>query len=192
MGLDPPYTAVFVNAPCVKATPLPPNHKRAYSTDFRRNIVTPDREQAAAWQEKAEKAEDGEALNSLASRYRYGGEEKKRSTGNLLPGKSIQPWLPLPPRQAEATPQPRWRRAQPCERKRHRHPLAKHLATQRPARATTKPARAAALLGRVYNWTTPSPAGRSPQRGRDGAPLEKAVAFFKGTRGGGRRYWLTR
>ena len=53
---------------------------RAYSTDFRRNIVTPDREQAAAWQEKAEKAEDGEALNSLASRYRYGGEEKALET----------------------------------------------------------------------------------------------------------------
>ena len=97
MGLDPPYTAVFVNAPCVKATPLPPNHKRAYSTDFRRNIVTPDREQAAAWQEKAEKAEDGEALNSLASRYRYGGEEKNEALETYYQEKAYNRGYPFRP-----------------------------------------------------------------------------------------------
>ena len=70
---------------------------RAYSTDFRRNIVTPDREQAVAWQEKAEKAEDGEALNSLASRYRYGGEEKNEALETYYREKAYNRGYPFRP-----------------------------------------------------------------------------------------------
>ena len=49
-----------------------------------------------------------------------------------------------------------------------------------------------AALGRVYNWTTPTPAGRSPQRGRGGDPLEKGSRLFQGNPGWGWAILLAR